>query len=168
MHKQRQRYRILPETKQLISLCVLILYRSGGTYSLKSTPNERFFAKLFMAILFTLRVFSRNLLRGIAEEILFVFCFDVWPGIRTLAFRLISLLDHGDFSTFLKPVLAQLNLYSAHSRLIKSHRQYFKMSLHISFHFLQKTSLSFFDPFCRIIKKPYFLSVKNKLTIQNG
>ena len=27
----------------------------------------------------------------IAEEILFVFCFDVWPEARTLAFRLISL-----------------------------------------------------------------------------
>ena len=35
------------------------------TYSLKSTPNDRFFSeKLFMAILFTLRVFARNLLRG--------------------------------------------------------------------------------------------------------
>ena len=45
-------------------LRVLILYISGGTYSLKSTPNDRFFEKLFMAILFTLRVFARNLLSG--------------------------------------------------------------------------------------------------------
>ena len=45
-------------------LCVLNLYISGGTYSLKSTSNDRFFEKLFMAILFTLRVFARNLLRG--------------------------------------------------------------------------------------------------------
>ena len=30
-------------------LCVLILYISGATYSLKSTPNDRFFEKLFMA-----------------------------------------------------------------------------------------------------------------------
>ena len=44
-------------------LCVLILYISGGTYSLKSTPNDRFLEKLFMAILFTLRVLARNLLR---------------------------------------------------------------------------------------------------------
>ena len=44
-----------------------------------------------MAILFTLRVFARNLLREeIAVEILFVFRFDVWPGTQTLAFRLIS------------------------------------------------------------------------------
>ena len=28
-------------------LCVLILYISGGTYSLKSTPNERFFWETF-------------------------------------------------------------------------------------------------------------------------
>ena len=46
-----------------LMLCVLILYISGGTYSLKSTPNAKFFKKLFMAILFTLRVFARNLLR---------------------------------------------------------------------------------------------------------
>ena len=31
-------------------LCVLILYVSAGTYSLMSTPNDRLFQKLFMAI----------------------------------------------------------------------------------------------------------------------
>ena len=45
-------------------LCVLIVYISGGTYSFKSTPNDRFFDKLFIAILFTLRILARNLLRG--------------------------------------------------------------------------------------------------------
>ena len=36
-------------------------------------------------------LFARNLLRrSVAEEILFVFCFDVRPGARTLASRLIS------------------------------------------------------------------------------
>ena len=45
-------------------LCVLILYVSGGFYSLKSTPNDRFFEALIMAILFTLRFFARNLLIG--------------------------------------------------------------------------------------------------------
>ena len=34
-----------------LMLCVLILYISGGTYSLKSTPNDRFFEKRFMAVL---------------------------------------------------------------------------------------------------------------------
>ena len=41
-----------------------------------------------MAGLFTLRVFARNLLRGIAEDMLVVFSSDVWPG--ALAFPLIS------------------------------------------------------------------------------
>ena len=34
----------------------------------KSTPNDGFFEKLFMAILLTLRVFGRNLLRGICQR----------------------------------------------------------------------------------------------------
>ena len=47
-----------------VMLCVLILCISHGTYSLKSPPNDRFFEELLMAILFTLRVFARNLRRG--------------------------------------------------------------------------------------------------------
>ena len=70
-------------------LCVLILFISGGTYSLKSTPNDRFFEKLFITILFALRVFARNLLRGNRRKNTFRIRFDVWPGLRTLAFRLI-------------------------------------------------------------------------------
>ena len=34
----------------------------AGPTCLKSTPNDRFFEKLFMVILFTLRAFARNLL----------------------------------------------------------------------------------------------------------
>ena len=37
---------------------------SGGIYSLKSTPNDKFVEKLLMAIIFTLGVFATNLLRG--------------------------------------------------------------------------------------------------------
>ena len=55
---------ILTQFLTPLMLCVLILYKTGGTYSLKSPPNERFFEKLFMAILFTLRTFARNLLGG--------------------------------------------------------------------------------------------------------
>ena len=47
-----------------LMLCVFILYISGRTYSLKSTPNDRYFEKLFMAILFALRIFAKFLLRG--------------------------------------------------------------------------------------------------------
>ena len=66
-------------------LCVLILYISAGTYCLKSTPNDRFFEKLHDS--FNL---LSEFLPEIAEDILFVFCFDVWSGARTLALRLIS------------------------------------------------------------------------------
>ena len=77
-------------------LCVLILYISGGTYSLKSTPNDRFFEKLFIAILFLCirRVFARNLLRENHRRNTFVFCFDAWPGARTLALNPIENLWH--------------------------------------------------------------------------
>ena len=61
-------------------LFVLILCISGGTYSLKSTPNDRFFQKLFMAILLTLTVFvldsflkidaAVNVLRNKCREIM--------------------------------------------------------------------------------------------------
>ena len=50
-------------------LCVLILYISGGTYSLKSTPNDGFFRTFFVAILFILKVFARNLEEDVALEI---------------------------------------------------------------------------------------------------
>ena len=36
---------------------------SYTTYAVKSTANDRFFKKLFMAVLITLRVFDRNLMR---------------------------------------------------------------------------------------------------------
>ena len=44
-------------------VCVNFIHKCG-TYNLKSIPNDRFFEELFIAILFTLRVFARNLLRG--------------------------------------------------------------------------------------------------------
>ena len=37
--------------------CVLILYMSGGTYGLKSTPKDTFFEKLFMALLLPFNTF---------------------------------------------------------------------------------------------------------------
>ena len=82
-------------------LCVLILYISGGTYSLKSTPNDRFVEKLFMAILFTLRVFARNLLRGNRRRNTFRISFwclawDSNPGFSSNK-PTHYLLDHGDF-----------------------------------------------------------------------
>ena len=46
-------------------VCVLISYICNRTYSLKSTLNDSFFEKLFHDnLLFAVRVFARNLLRG--------------------------------------------------------------------------------------------------------
>ena len=67
----------------------LILYISGGTYSLKSTPDDRFLWKLFMAILFTLRVFSRNLLRENRRRN--TFPFGVRPGTVSIPDRIKSI-----------------------------------------------------------------------------
>ena len=45
------------------NVCALILYKVGGTNSLTSTQNDRFFEKLFQCQLYLLKVFARNLLR---------------------------------------------------------------------------------------------------------
>ena len=71
-------------------LCVLILYINGETYCLKSTPNDKFFEQPFHGNFYFLSEFLPEICwEEIAEEILFVFCFDVWPRAQTLAFRTI-------------------------------------------------------------------------------
>ena len=50
-------------TNRITILCALILYISGGTNSLRLTPNGGLFEKLLLTLLFTLRVFPRKLLR---------------------------------------------------------------------------------------------------------
>ena len=82
-------------------LCVLILYISGGTYSLKSTPNDRFLRNFFMAGWFTLRVFARNLLRENRRRNTFRISFwclawDWNPGFSSNK-PTHYVLDHGDF-----------------------------------------------------------------------
>ena len=42
---------------------IICTYISGGTYSLKSTPKDRFWRNFFMVGLFTLRVIARNLVK---------------------------------------------------------------------------------------------------------
>ena len=82
---------------------VLILYISDGNYNLMSTLNERFFEKLFMAILFTLRAFVRNLLRGNRRRNTFriLFWCLAWGSTPGLTSNKPThyLLDHGDFNT---------------------------------------------------------------------
>ena len=82
-------------------LYVLILYISGGTDNLKTTSYDRFFKKLFMAILFTLRVLARNLLR--ANRRRNTFCILLWclawganPGFTSDKMSH-YLLDYGNF-----------------------------------------------------------------------
>ena len=85
-------------------LCVLILYMSGGTYSLKSTPNDRFLfiEKLFMAIFIYFQSFcQKSTERKSPKKYFLYFVFDAWPGARTQAFASNKpthyLLDYGDF-----------------------------------------------------------------------
>ena len=71
---------------------------------LKSTPNDRFFKKLFMAISFTLWIFARNLLRGSRQRNIFIFpcwCLN-WNlnrGVMSIKPTLF-LLDSSDFAYF--------------------------------------------------------------------
>ena len=84
----------------------------------------------------------------------------------------------GIFSTFLKPVIAQLNLSFAHSRLAKRQSQHFKCLCTFNLIFYTKLNTVPLIHFFRIEKTlprahqntttTTFLAVKNKLTIQNG
>ena len=72
-------------------LCTLILYMTGGPYSLTSIRNDRFLRNFFMASLYILSVFSKNLLRGNRRRnIFFIFGFDAWSVIRRRTLSLIS------------------------------------------------------------------------------
>ena len=87
----------------LLMSCVLILFISSGTCSLKSTPNNRFFKKFFMAALITLRVVARNPLRKYCRRN--TFCIWIRCLIRNWNFGFTFnkpthyLLDYGDFDT---------------------------------------------------------------------
>ena len=69
-------------------------------WRLKSTPNDEFLEKLFMTILFTLRVFARNLLRFPKKYFRISFWCLAWdsnPGFSSNK-PTHYLLDHGNFS----------------------------------------------------------------------
>ena len=82
----RQDYDLVSHTTNVV--CVNFIHE-WRDLQFKVDSERQIFKKHFMALLFTLRVFARNL-SAVAEGIPFVFYFDVWPGTRTLAFRLIS------------------------------------------------------------------------------
>ena len=82
-------------------LCALTLYRSCGTYSINSSPNDGFLRSFFMAILLALKVFIRNLLRGSCQRrnifILSFLCltWDLNSGLTSNK-PIHYLLDYGD------------------------------------------------------------------------
>ena len=74
----------------------------------KSTPNDRYFEKFLMAIFSSFSEFLPEIYwEEIAEELLFVFRFDVWPGTRTLAFRLVS--QHTNYYIIYNTLLHVIN-----------------------------------------------------------
>ena len=71
-------------------LRVLILYISGASYSLKSTRYGRFLRTFSWQFYLFSEFLTEICWEEIAAKKLFVFCFDAWPGTRTLALLLIS------------------------------------------------------------------------------
>ena len=72
-------------------VCVNFLYISGGTYKFKVDSERQIFWETFHGNFYLRSEFLPQICwEEIAEEIFFVFRFDVWSGTRTLAFRLIS------------------------------------------------------------------------------
>ena len=61
-------------------LCGLILYMSGATYSLTSTPNDRFLGDFFIVGLFSLGVLARNMLTGNRRRNIFFFSYFVFDA----------------------------------------------------------------------------------------
>ena len=67
---------------------VILIYK-WRDLQFKVDSGQQIFKKLLMAILFTLRLFARNLLRGNRTMKYFLyFFFNVRPGARTRALRL--------------------------------------------------------------------------------
>ena len=81
-------------------LCVLILYISGGTYSLKSTPNDRFFEKLFMAILFTQNFCLKSAERKSLKKYFLYFFFWCLAWVSNKPTH--NLLDYGSAISLMK------------------------------------------------------------------
>ena len=78
-----------------LMLCAIVLYISGGTYSLKPTTKDRCFEKRFMAILFTPRVFARNRQRN--TFYILYWCLAWGPNPSFTSYKpTCYLLDYGD------------------------------------------------------------------------
>ena len=81
-----------------LMLCVLVLYISGETYSLRSTLNDGFFEKLFMAVLIFSQSFCQKSAEKKSPQKCFLFWCLVWgsnPGFTSNK-PTHYLLDYGD------------------------------------------------------------------------
>ena len=80
-------------------VCVNFIHKWRDLQFKVESERQIFLRNFSWQFLFTLRVFGRNLLRGNRRRNAFcTFCFDVWPGARTLALHLISQhTTYGDF-----------------------------------------------------------------------
>ena len=98
-------------------LCVLILYLSAGAYNLKSTPNDRFFEKLLMAVLIYSQSFYQKSAERKSQNKYFLY-FVLMSGHGFTSNKpTLYLLDYGDF----KPGLLSSNTPHLHTRLIEPH-----------------------------------------------
>ena len=82
-------------------LYALILYVSGETYSLTSTPNDRFLRNFYIACLLFSEILPEISKKEIAEGVFFHILFwcltcDTNPGFMSNKPKL-YLLDYGDF-----------------------------------------------------------------------
>ena len=69
-----------PQHKHCI-LCAVILYNERRDLQFKVDSEQQIFKQLFIWILFTFRVFARNLLRGSRWRNIFFFIFHfIWDG----------------------------------------------------------------------------------------
>ena len=84
-------------------LCVLILYISAGTYSFKSTSNDRFFEKLFHGGFIYFQSFCQKSAEWKSPKKYFFSYFVLMSGLGLEPWLSSNkpthyLLDHGDFS----------------------------------------------------------------------
>ena len=102
--------------------------------------SERFFEKLFMAILFTRRLFPEICWEEIAEEILLVFCFDVWLYVFICQMR----SENRTFPSFVEFFTIYSTLLSLTNKLLFSYINNNIFIIIITFKDLSSPSFHFF------------------------
>ena len=129
-------------------LCALILYVSGGTYNLTATPNDRFLRNSFMAGLFTLRAFARNLLRANRQRNIF----QAFASNKPTQY----ILDHRDFQiviSYLNNIGISYTISFMYTLMIKSsNKKYFPTVFNIKL-ILQHFLIYFLSSLCKLFTR---------------